>query len=86
MDVKYTMATIRRRRRPLMGRGMHIVQRPRRQRGGRMHNMRPRFQKGKGVIDPNERSGIDFPLLAELFGAGWLAQKFADSKRKKYKD
>ena len=25
MDVKYTMATIRRRRRPLMGRGMHIV-------------------------------------------------------------
>ena len=83
MDVKYTMATIRRRRRPLMGRGMHIVRRPRRQRGGRMHYMRRRFQKGKGIIDPKDRSAIDFPLLAALSGAGWLAQKFADSKRKK---
>ena len=84
------MATIR--RRPLMGRGMHIVRRPRRQRGGRMHivrrprrqrggrmhYMRRRFQKGKGVIDPKDRSGIDFPLLAALAGAGWLAQKLAD--------
>ena len=77
------MATIRRRRRPLMGRGMHIVRRPRRQRGGRMHYMRRRFQKGKGVLDRSDKSGLDFPLLAALAGAGWLMQKGEDSKRKK---
>ena len=43
------MATIRRRRvtQPFMGRGMHVVRRLRRQRGGRMHIVRrPRRQHG----------------------------------------
>ena len=29
---------------------MQMVRRPRRQRGGRMHYMRRRFQKGKGFV------------------------------------
>ena len=43
------MATIRRRRvtQPFMGRGMHMVRRRRRQRGGRLHTVRrPRRQRG----------------------------------------
>ena len=77
MDVTYIMVTIRRRR-LLMGRGM--VRRPRRQRGGRMHYRRRRFQKGKGVTSRDVRT---FPLLALLAGASYVTDKVAHSKRKK---
>ena len=76
------MHVVRRPRRQRGGR-MHVVRRPRRQRGGRMHYVRRRFQKGKGVLDRSDKSGLDFPLLAALAGAGWLMQKGEDSKRKK---
>ena len=62
------MAGIRRRRRQrvtkrLMGSGMHIVRRPRRQRGGRMHYTRRRLQKGEGVLtDALKFLGLDFLL------------------------
>ena len=87
------MATIRRRRRrrvtrPLMGRGMHMVRRPRRQRGGRMYYMRRRFQKGKGLLHPRAKGVtsedvLDFPLLALWAGAAHVVDKVAHSKRKK---
>ena len=77
-----------RRRRPIMGRGMHMVRRPRRQRGGRMHYMRRRFQKGKGLLNPRAKGVtsedvLDFPLLSLLACAGWITDKVAHSKRKK---
>ena len=88
------MVTIRRRRRcrratkRLMGSGMHIVRRPRRQRGGRMHYMRCRFQKGKGLMNPRAKGVTSedvrgFSLLALLAGASWVTDKVAHSKRKK---
>ena len=46
-----------------MGSGMHIVRRPRRQRGGRMHYTRRRLQKGEGVLtDALKFLGLDFLL------------------------
>ena len=85
MDVKYTMATIRRRRRRratkrLMGRGMHMVRRPRRQRGERMHYMRRRFQKGKGLCNAQTQVPIDlvgFPMFALMALTGHLQDKLA---------
>ena len=62
------MAGIRRRRRRrvtkrLMGSGMHIVRRPRRQRGGRMDYTRRRLQKGEGILsDALKFLGLDFLL------------------------
>ena len=89
MDVTYIMVTIRRRRRrrPLMGRGMHMVRRPRRQRGGRMHYMRRRFQKGKGLRNPRAKGKtredvLDFPLLGLLAGASYVTDKVAHSRKK----
>ena len=78
------MVTIRRRRRPLMGRGMQMVQRPRRQRGGRMHYMRRRFQKGRG-LDPQTQVVNDLigaPMFALMALAGHLQHKMAKSKKK----
>ena len=79
MDVKYTMATIRRRRRrrPLMGRGIQMVRRPRRQRGGRMHYMRRRFQKGKGLSKRDQKMNdlIGAPLYAMLALTADIAHK-----------
>ena len=78
------MVTIRRRRRPLMGRGMQMVRRPRRQRGGRMHYMRRRFQKGmtnvqaQGTLDL-----VGAPMFALMALAGHLQHKMAKSKKKK---
>ena len=44
-----------------MGSGMHVVRRPRRQRGGRMHYTRRRLQKGQGIIgDALKFLGLDF--------------------------
>ena len=90
MDVTYIMVTIRRRRRrrPFMGRGMHMVRRPCRQRGGRMHYMRRRFQKGKGLMNPRAKGVTsedvrNFPLLGLLAGASWVTDKVAHSKRNK---
>ena len=73
MDVKYIMATIRRRRR------RRRVTRP---------FMRRQFQKGKGILHPRAKGVtsedvLDFPLLGLLAGASWVTQKVADSKRKK---
>ena len=64
------MAGIRRRRRrratrtrSLMGSGMHMVRRPRRQRGGWMHYRIRRLQKGKGILtDALKFLGLDFLL------------------------
>ena len=64
------MAGIRRRQRRhatrtkrLMGSGMHMVRRPRRQRGGRMHYSRRRLQKGEGILtDALKFLGLDFLL------------------------
>ena len=69
------MATIRRRRRPFMGRGMHMVRRPRRQRGGRMHYMPRRFQKGKGLLKQTLRMNDFFgvPLYALMALTGHFA-------------
>ena len=56
----------RRRRRVtkrLMGSGMQMVRRPRRQRGARMHYSRRRLQKGEGVLtDALKFLGLDFLL------------------------
>ena len=79
VDVKYTMATIRRRR-PFMGRGMYMVRRPRRQRGGRMHYMRRRFQKGKGLSKQTQKMNDLFgvPLYAMMA----LTADIAHSRKK----
>ena len=46
-----------------MGSGMHMVRRPRRQRGGWMHYTRRRLQKGEGVLtDALKFLGLDFLL------------------------
>ena len=79
------MATIRRRRRrrPLMGRGMQMVRRTRRQRGGRMHYMRRRFQKGKGMRRNVTQGALDLagvPLYAMMALAGHLQHKMAKKK------
>ena len=80
MDVTYIMVTIRRRRRrPLMGRGMHMVRRPRRQRGGRMHYMRRRFQKGRG-LDPQTQKMKDL-IGAPLYAMLALTADIADKKK-----
>ena len=81
------MVTIRRRRRrrPLMGRGMQMVRRPRRQRGGRMHYMRRRFQKGKGMTKKQTQGTLDLvgaPMFALMALAGHLQHKMAESKKK----
>ena len=75
------MATIRRRRRPLMGRGMHMVRRPRRQRGGRMHYMRRRFQKGKGLTKQNQK--IQDTMKVPLYALMALTADFAHKRHKK---
>ena len=66
------METIRRSRRPFMGRGMHMVRRPRRQRGGRRHYMRRRFQKGKGLLKQTQKMndffGVPMYALMALTG------------------
>ena len=84
MDVTYIMVTIRRRRRrPLMGRGMQMVRRPRRQRGGRMHYMRRRFQKGRGYSNPQAQVPLDLvgaPMFALMALAGHLQHKMAKKK------
>ena len=79
MDVKYTMATIPRRR-PFMGRGMHMVRRPRRQRGGRMHYMRRRFQKGKGLSKRDQKINDSFKV--PLYALMALTADFAHSRKK----
>ena len=74
----------RRRRRPLMGRGMQMVRRPRRQRGGRMHYRRRRFQKGRG-LDPQTQVLNDLvgaPMFALMALAGHLQHKMVKSKKK----
>ena len=79
------MVTIRRRRRrPFMGRGMHMVRRPRRQRGGRMHYMRRRFQKGKGLSKQTQvvNDLVGFPMYAMMALTGHLQDKLAHSKKK----
>ena len=48
------MATIRRRR-PFMGRGMHMVRRPRRQRGGRMHLHATTLSKRQRIVETNTK-------------------------------
>ena len=73
------MATIRRRR-PFMGRGMHMVRRPRRQRDGRMHYMRRRFQKGKGLLKQTQRMNDFFGV--PLYAIMALTADFAHSKKK----
>ena len=74
------MATIRRRRRrPLMGRGM--VRHPRRQRGGRMHYMRRRFQKGKGLTKQNQK--IQDTMKVPLYALMALTADFAHKRHKK---
>ena len=46
-----------------MGSGMHMVRRPRRQRGGWMHYTRRRLQKGEVVLtDALKFLGLDFFL------------------------
>ena len=72
------MVTIRRRRRrPFMGRGMHMVRRPRRQRGGRMHYMRRRFQKGKGLSKQTQvvNDLVGFPMYAMMALTGHSKKK-----------
>ena len=66
---RQSMAGIRRRRRRatrtrrMMGSGMQIVRRPRRQRGRRMHYTRSRLQKGEGILgDALKFLGLDFLL------------------------
>ena len=73
------MATIRRRRRPLMGRGM--VRRPRRQRGGRMHYMRRRFQKGRGYKSWQDK--MDDAVKVPMFALMSLAADMAHKRHKK---
>ena len=42
---------------------MHMVRRPSRQRGGRMHHSRRRLQKGEGILtDALKFLGLDFLL------------------------
>ena len=83
MDVKYIMVTIRRRRRrrPLMGRGMQMVRRPRRQRGGRMHYMRRRFQKGGGYKSWQDK--MDDAVKVPLFALMSLTADMAHKRHKK---
>ena len=65
---------------------MQLVRRPRRQRGGRMHYMRRRFQKGKGMSNPQTQVPIDLvgaPMFALMALTGHLHDKyFAHSKKK----
>ena len=64
-----------------MGRGMQMVRRPRRQRGGRMHYMRRRFQKGKGFAQKRTQKMHD-TFKVPLYALMALTADFAHSRKK----
>ena len=59
---------------------MQIVRRPRRQRGGRMHYMRRRFQKGKGFVG---KLVPDDLVAAPAYGLMALVEHLQHSRKKK---